>query len=435
MKSLSLLFFLPFLSLLVQVTGLELAAQPQTLATGATLVVWARQPTDPASFTFDLRFTCGPYDEGLALPNIEVGPSQTFGSVPVVFPFPGVYSLTAVTGPAHTVIGKSNVITAVAPLNPLPPAAQAPLIPATPVPTPVSVSPPATTQPPSSNSGPTSLPVPSSTPGLSSSSSATTPHPSSTSAPISSLRQRSVNLPAVVGGVIGGLVLLGLLIALFVILSRRKRDAVRRYTFHRDMMVQPRNDSDPALPQVTVLRNAPPSTPFGRDLESGSVPPPVPPKLSIAPGVASAFHRDHDRGLSPVTPRMKRNFLDATFTPASHERESELPAPSIPPVPSVPPPNPPSPPTTAGSIPSTPPSLPLPVFPKPFLLKSTNPFIDTYKEPEGIPTPPPPSPSTRLPSTVVIPSPRGPRPSLKRSGNQSTTEVTYPELPVSNYLR
>jgi len=73
--------------------------------------------------------------------------------------------------------------------------------------------------------------------------------------------QRSINLPAIVGGLIGALIFLGLLAALIVYLSRRRKSSpwnwqskrsqaiAKRFTFHKDMMQRPRRVSDtPTIP-------------------------------------------------------------------------------------------------------------------------------------------------------------------------------------------
>jgi len=50
----------------------------------------------------------------------------------------------------------------------------------------------------------------------------------------------NANLPAILGGVIGALLLLTLLVAVFIYIWRRRRTALHRISFHKDMMVQRR---------------------------------------------------------------------------------------------------------------------------------------------------------------------------------------------------
>ncbi|KAG5642381.1 hypothetical protein DXG03_002939 [Asterophora parasitica] len=59
---------------------------------------------------------------------------------------------------------------------------------------------------------------------------------------MSAAPRTSSKIPAILGGVMGGLALLGLLIIIILILKRRRKEAQaqRRLSFHRDMMVQHR---------------------------------------------------------------------------------------------------------------------------------------------------------------------------------------------------
>jgi hypothetical protein len=266
-------------------------------------------------------------------------------------------------------------------------------------------------------------------------SSAPTSHPTAGTQQKPPTSQRKVNLPAVIGGVVGGLVFLGLLVALVIFLIRRKKAAAKRYTFHQDMMVQPRNDEDPSVPRVTVLRGPGESTSsFDRDLESGApvepvpmtapVPAPVaevipdtapatatlpkrvpsgPKKLilvsNIAPSPSVRVRQERERAQSPATPRTKRNFPGATSNPFNTEAENAS-SPG------------PAPPTPRTGIPAalTPAGFPTPSIPSSYRIEPFDPFQDYYKaEPEMTQVPP----SPRIPSSaVVVPSPRGPRPSI-----------------------
>ena len=52
----------------------------------------------------------------------------------------------------------------------------------------------------------------------------------------------SSKTPAIVGGVLGSVAFLAMVAALAVVLYRRRQRAVRRITFHRELMVQRRSD-------------------------------------------------------------------------------------------------------------------------------------------------------------------------------------------------
>jgi len=430
MKPFSLPHFLSFLFFLfVRVSCLQVVIQPQTLAGGTSLAFWARDPTDPPSFEFDLRFTCasGATDKGLAFHNIAVSTSQEFGAVPIVFPSTGTFTVQAVTSTGQ-VITTSNVASVVAPLVPLVSgsvvAPTPSLLPPSPSPTTTPPTPTLSVAPsPTSSPAPISSLAPLSSRGLTSTHSSSTspstqsplaslPHSTPSSAPsaASAAHRRSVNLPAIAGGIIGGIVLVGLIAALVVFLTRRRaKNASRRYTFQRDMMVQPRIDNpDPSAPRVTIVSgNAPAS--FGHDLETGStesVPPPVvPPKLSIPAATLNPLRHDVDRPRSPITPRSKRNF----FTVAN-------------PNPNVNPFN-----TSAETSQLR---RAAPGMPQPWTIEAFNPFQDMHstsagKQPEMTQVPPL-SPRTGVPSaSLIVPSPRGPRPSIRRpGGNTSGSDST-----------
>ncbi|KIM48573.1 hypothetical protein M413DRAFT_20944 [Hebeloma cylindrosporum] len=166
---------------------------------------------------FDLRFVQGLSDVGLALANLRMNEDDQYGTASVIFPSAGQYVVKAVTGsPRNTVVGTSNEVTAVS----------------------------LTTLAPSS----TSTPLPTPTPSLSTS--ATVPSQtiqstaSTTSAPVEAPSRRK-NVPAIVGGVIGALLFLGLLAALIVYVSRRKGSIEKRWSFHKDMMVRRLSRANP----------------------------------------------------------------------------------------------------------------------------------------------------------------------------------------------
>jgi len=413
MKPLSLPLSLSFLFFLfVRVSCLQVVIQPQTLAGGTSLAFWARDPTDPPKFEFELRFACasGSTDKGLAFQNIVASTSQEFGAVPIVFPSTGTFTVQAVTSTGQ-VLATSNVASVVAPLVPLVSGSVVASTPGAPLSSP---SPSPTTTPPT----PTLSVAPSPTSSLTSTQSpstsistqsplATPPHPTASGAPsaASAAHRRSVNLPAIAGGIIGGIVLVGLIAALVVFLTRRRaKNASRRYTFQRDMMVQPRIDNpDPSVPRVTIVGgNAPAS--FGQDLETGSTeslpPPVVPPKLSFPAATLNPLRHDVDRPRSPITPRSKRNFFNVAN-----------------PNPNVNPFN-----TSAETARLR---QAAPGMPQPWTIEAFNPFQDMHgssagKQPEMTQVPPS-SPRACVPSaTLIVPSPRGPRPSIRRPGGNTS---------------
>jgi len=224
-----------------------------------------------------------------------------------------------------------------------------------------------------------------------------------TPSPVSAAERKSVNLPAVVGGVVGGILLLGLLVALFIFLRRRKKDAVRRYTFHRDMMVQP-HDANANGSHETITQ----SNTFDNDVEAGPAAPPVAPvptPARVVPRVAVPYsapalnttlrHDLVDRPHSPITPRTKRNFFAVTnvnpFNPEAEAFADSRPA--------------------AGTRTSQDSLATMPPLPNPYVIEPYNPFQDQRKEPEMVQVPQSPHVTT---SAFGVPSPRGPRPSIRR---------------------
>jgi len=195
-----LLIFLEITWFFSNVAALSITIQSATIVGQPSLVIWAREPSDgDGLLAFDLRFIrpgTQARDVGLALANIQAPPSTQFGTVQIVFPSTGPYTLVAVSG--DTNLGKSNEVNAYQ----------------------VTTSTAAT---PSS----TSQSIPSAT---------TSASPKSTL----SAARRTKNLGAIIGGTLGGVAFLGLLAALVIVFLRRRRPKeLKRWTFHRDLMIRP----------------------------------------------------------------------------------------------------------------------------------------------------------------------------------------------------
>jgi len=234
------------LSFLVSnVATLGITLQPQTIVGSPTLVLWTREASDAPDFSFDLRFVQGPTDVGLALANLEMTTDDQFGSASVLFPSAGTYVLKAVTGsPRNTVIGTSKDVAAMA-MN-------------------------STSTPPPASSTTASSTATACVASSTSSPSSTPSSPASTgSSSLSRIRQ-SQNIPAIVGGVIGALLILALFAILFVFLNRRRAALRKRLTFHRDMMVQRRSPEPiPSFQSETQISEPTPPTPPPHDVEQG----------------------------------------------------------------------------------------------------------------------------------------------------------------------
>jgi hypothetical protein len=299
--------FLLFLNLaffISKVASLGITLQSETLVGSSTPVAWKREDSDPSSVIFDLRFVQGDADVGLALANIEMDEEDDGGDVWVSFPSRGDYVLKAVTGsPLNTLIGTSNGVSALDGIPDFAPTtAQAPL----PAPTGTASSTPPTSSATSASSQPTT---------------------SSTGSPVNTIKSNP-NLPAIAGGVIGALLILGLLAFLFVWLGRRRRAFKQRISFHKDMMVQRRQSrmmaSLPSLPSQTQLsvptlpttphpdieQGLPSASAIPRPLGSGHiVPSPKGPRPSTRP---STIKRTQHTVItsrpppSPVAPRTRR---------------------------------------------------------------------------------------------------------------------------------
>jgi len=71
------------------VAALGLVLQSQTIVGGSSLVLWTRDPTDPTTMDFDLRFVHNLSDVGLALANLRMNADDQYGTVSVQFPSAG----------------------------------------------------------------------------------------------------------------------------------------------------------------------------------------------------------------------------------------------------------------------------------------------------------------------------------------------------------
>ncbi|KAF9552286.1 hypothetical protein CPC08DRAFT_768427 [Agrocybe pediades] len=213
----SLLSLITLLSLLPSTLSLSLTLSPASVVGIPSLVVWIRDPASDPSGTleFDLRFVQvqPEQDVGLALANIKLEDGENVGTGQVVFPGAGGFTLKAVTGsPRNTLIGTSNAVTAVVLDNP----------------------------------STSTLPVSSST--ASSSASSVSPSTRLPDAPTTPPNSKSTrNMPAIVGAVVGSILLVSLLAVLLIFLHRRRKQIRKRLTFHRDMMVQRRASRHPSV--------------------------------------------------------------------------------------------------------------------------------------------------------------------------------------------
>jgi len=181
--------------LLQRVASLSLTLQSTTFAGQQSLLIWQRQQGDgTGALNFNLWFVQGTdqQDAGIAASEVHASSSQQSGSVQVVFPMEGSYTVIAVDDSGNT-LGTSNNVLAIA--------------------------------------GPSASPT-----------SSASILPSASSKPTgTSSTQRHSKAPVIVGSVIGSLVLLAILAAIFMFLVRRGRrvNESKRWTFHRHMMVQP----------------------------------------------------------------------------------------------------------------------------------------------------------------------------------------------------
>ncbi|KDR69392.1 hypothetical protein GALMADRAFT_255882 [Galerina marginata CBS 339.88] len=360
----------------VNVASLRLKLQPQTPVGTPTLVLWIRDDTDPNSLKFDLRFVQGDADVGLALAGLEMGEDDTFGKASVTFPAEGQFVLKAVTGSQLSVVGTSNQVSAVG-LDPastsgFPSGSSATTLAPTATPPSNSAS--------NTASSSTSTPTPISPPTSNS-----PPNASSTSRPqsVSKLVHRT-NIPAIVGGIIGALLLLALLALLFVFYSRHRKAAAaqRRLTFHRDMMVQPRLMIQPRAGMASAGLPPPPSLPL-------TLPVPLPSESMGDPEGNRLDRLSTATGFTGVT----GSTTDAiAYTGYEHEHEHDAD------------------------------------------------HLDVDLE-QGLPTSAsfPRPPQLTLGSGHIVPSPKGPRPSIKRTTVSSSTSTaastTTASSPVSTFSK
>lgn len=273
-----LVFLVLYLASLVSdVCSLGLAIT--TLDGYNAVVHWTREDSDPDPLSFDLRYVIPPYyDVGLAQANLSPSPIESSGNITVQFPQDGKYLLIAVAGPNNFQIGRTAVIEVSGKTNALT-SLQIPTFSSTPTPTPTPSKTPAPSQDPSS-----------------------IPSPSKTFAPFGFGLQKKPNVPAIVLGILGGVLLIALLIFAMFYLCRRHRMKNNRISFHGDRMVQHRSSDrhNPSVGRAGRLGGVIIPYPFlhpdsslgstrrttnTQDLEQGlSVPPPalrsLPPNLS-----------------------------------------------------------------------------------------------------------------------------------------------------------
>jgi hypothetical protein len=133
----------------------------------------------------------------------------------------------------------------------------------------------------------------------------------------SSTRQQN-KVPVIVGSVIGSLVFLAILavLALFLIRRRRRNNEAKRWTFHRDMMVQ--HCQQPVAP--TSASSIYSVSTFPEDLEQGtnSLPPPVvpsrPPTPDAKPRIPDpVVYPTRVAGLLERRPTIRRLDLDPSY--------------------------------------------------------------------------------------------------------------------------
>ncbi|CAA7261513.1 unnamed protein product [Cyclocybe aegerita] len=154
--------------------------------------------------------------------------------------------------PRHIQIGTSNVVEVIQISTSSPAPSSTTDAPSTTNnPTPPSIT--ATTPLPASDN-PTSAPP---SPVTSTSTSSSTP----TVVPSAAAR-RGPNVPVIAGSIVGAIVLLGLLATLVVFITRKREKIKKRFTFHKDMMVQRRQSRHPSIPVSAPATTVPPPYPF-----------------------------------------------------------------------------------------------------------------------------------------------------------------------------
>ena len=139
--------------------------------------------------------------------------------------------------------------------------------------------------------------------------------------PVSSSTRQQNKVPVIVGSVIGSLVFLAILVALvmFFIRRRRRNNETKRWTFHRDMMVQ--HCQKPVAP--TSASSVYSASTFPEDLEQGnnSLPPSVvpstrPPSPDTKPRIPDpVVYPTRVAGLLERRPSIRRLDLDPYRSP------------------------------------------------------------------------------------------------------------------------
>lgn len=205
-------FLLPTLSLAV-----TLGVAPSVEVSVATQVDWSRTNGDPTVFDLRIVHVQDERDLMLVAATVQARDDEFNGTTVVTFPLKGIYTLKAIDfNHGNRLLATSNEIHVEATLL---------------------------------SSSTTGTPASTVTSTSTSSATETTHGPSSTMPTNSPSSQATTGLThrtksAIIGGVIGGVAALMVLVVLLCFLIKRRRDVStdnRRYTFHRDFMVQRRS--------------------------------------------------------------------------------------------------------------------------------------------------------------------------------------------------
>ncbi|KAF9044989.1 hypothetical protein BJ165DRAFT_127641 [Panaeolus papilionaceus] len=245
-----------WLPILVQ--GLQLSVDPVVSLETPTIITWTRDNFDLPNLVFDLRFTKNKQDVGLAATGVEMQSGQFTGTVSVQFEDKGLYTVVAVVvnGEQPEQIAESRLVAVVSGFT-------------------------ATTSPASATS-------------TSSSTTANTTSPSTTSAS-QPKRSSRPNIRALIGGILGSLVLVALVCALLLFLRQRRRAVRRCVTFHREMMLAPKEPDIDGSPTV----------------HSKSL-------MDTSKATSLTSLEDLESNLSPTTPLMSEAGLHPPTTATSH---------------------------------------------------------------------------------------------------------------------
>jgi len=213
----SLLILVSFFCSLQTVVSISLILQSTTLVAQQSLLFWSRQPTvdGTGDLDFDLRFVQGAdqiEDAGMAVSGIHASSSEQFGTVQVVFPRTGTYQVIAVDS-SNDNSGSSNTVVA--------------------------------------------YPV---------STSVLSTQPGATSSPTSSLTRHHNTASVIVGSIVGALFFLAILVMLILLIRRRRRNETKRWTLHRDLMVQRCRQLATTFPTISDSTSI---NPHSQDLEQG----------------------------------------------------------------------------------------------------------------------------------------------------------------------